>query len=164
MNNLNLHTRGDARKQAHHKLQERYARKMQHFSNKRRSGRSHAQQNNDYYGRHELHKDRGRHYDRRNDRGNYKKSPPVYRKSPQDYGYKRNPQERGSRKSPQEYKKGFIQPCPLHGPRANHSYVECRQNPRNQAKSKLCNNKCALNCHHQDMRAHDNRYLSSNEE
>jgi hypothetical protein len=45
---------GDARKQAHHKLQECYTRKMRHFSNKRKSGRSHGQQNNDYYGRSET--------------------------------------------------------------------------------------------------------------
>jgi hypothetical protein len=50
----------------------------------------------------------------------------------------------------------------LHGPRANHSYAECRQNPRNQAELKPCNNKCALNSHHQDMCAQDNHYLSSN--
>ena len=107
---------GDARKQARHKLQERYTHKMHHFVNKRRSGRSHAQRNNDYYGCREISQGREHHYDRRNDRGDYKKSPQVYRKSPQDYGYKRNPQERGSRKSPQEYKKGLIKLCPLHGP------------------------------------------------
>ena len=115
---------GDTRKQARHELQERYVRKTQNFSNERRPGRSHTQRNNDYYGRCELHEGGERHYDGHNDRGNYKESPQVYRKSPQDYGYKRNPQERGSRKSPQEYKKGFIQPCPLHGPCANHSYAE----------------------------------------
>jgi hypothetical protein len=45
---------GDARKQARHKLQERYTHKMHHFVNKRRSGRSHAQRNNDYYGCREI--------------------------------------------------------------------------------------------------------------
>ncbi len=55
-------------------------------------------------------------------------------------------------------------PCHLHGPRANHSYGECLQNPRNQAESKLRDNKRALDCHHQDMHAHDNRYLSSDDE
>ena len=137
---------------------------MRHFSDKHRSRRSHAPQNNDYYGCRELREGGERHYDGHNDRGNNKKSPKVYRKSPQDYGYKRNPQERGSRKSPQEYKKGGVRPCPLHGPRANHSNAECHQNSRNQAESKSCNNKCALDSHHQDMRAHNNCYLSSNNE
>ena len=105
----------DARKQACHELQERYTRKMHYFSNKRRSGRSHAQRNNDYYGRREIRAGRERHYDRRNDGSGYKKSPQVYRKNPQDYSSKRNSQERGSRKSLQEYKKRFIKPCPLHG-------------------------------------------------
>jgi hypothetical protein len=53
----------------------------------------------------------------------------------------------------------------LHGPRANHSYKECCQNPRNQAESKLRTNyngnKRALNSHHQDSHAHNNRYLIS---
>ncbi len=159
---------GDARKQALHELQEHYTRKMRHFSNKHRSGRFQAQQDNDYYYRREIREGGECHYDRRNDRGDYKKSPQVYRKSPQDYGYKRNPQERGSRKSPQEYKKGLIIPCPLHSPQANHSYKECRQNPRNQAELKshanYNDNKRALDSHHQDSRAHNNRYLSSNDE
>jgi hypothetical protein len=52
----------------------------------------------------------------------------------------------------------------LHGPHANHSYAECCQNPHNQAESKSSDNKCALDSHHQDMRTHDNRYLSSDDE
>ena len=137
---------------------------MRHFSNERRSKRSHAPQNNDYYCRRELRKGGERHYNGCNNRGNYKKSPQVYRKSPQDYGYKRNPQGHGSRKSPQEDKKGFIQPCPLHGPGANYSYTKCLQNPCNQAESRSRDNKRALNSHHQDMGTHDNRFLSSNDE
>jgi hypothetical protein len=124
---------GDARQQARHKLQERYMCKMRHFASKCRSGRPHTQRNNNYYGSREIRKGKERHYDRRNDRSDYKKSPQVYRKNPQEYNYKRNPQERGSRKSPQEYKKGFS-PCPLHGPQANHSYKECHQNLCNQAE------------------------------
>jgi hypothetical protein len=102
--------RGGARKQARHELQERYVRKMRHFSNERRSRRSHAPRNNYYYGHRELCKGRNRHYDGHNDRGYYKKSPQVYRKSPQDYDYKRNPQERGLRKSPQDYKREASSP------------------------------------------------------
>ena len=137
---------------------------MRRFSNDRRPRRFHAPRNNNYYGCRELREGGERHYDGHNDRDYYKKSPQVYRKSPQGYDYKRNPQERGLRKSPQDYKKGGVQPCHLHGPRANHSYAECRQNPRNQAESKLRDNKRALDSHHQDMRANDNRYLSSDNE
>jgi hypothetical protein len=155
---------GDARKQARHDLQERYVRKMHHFSVERRPRRYHSPRNNNYYGRRELREGGERHYGGCNDKDYYKKSPQVYRKSPQGYDYKRNPQERGLRKSPQDYKKGGVQPCLLHGPCANHSYAECCQNPRNQVESKLRDNKRALDSHHQDMCAHDNRYLSSDDE
>ena len=156
--------RGDTRKPARHELQERYARKMRHFSDER-SRRFRAPGSNDYYGRRELREGGERHYDGRDNRGHYKKSPQVFRKNPQGYSYRRNPQERGPRKSPQDFKKGgSLQPCHLHGPRANHSYAECRLNPRNQAESKARDEKRAHDSHHQDMRAHDNRYMSSDDE
>ena len=160
--------KGKARQEARHKLRERYTCKMHHFANKCRPKRPHAmQQSNHYYGCHEIRKGKEHHYNRHNDRCNYKKSPQVYRKNPQEYSYRRNPQERDSRKSLQEHNKGF-KPCRMHGERSNHTYKDCRQNPRNQAKSKLGvsynDNKCAYNSHHQDSRAQDNRYLSSNDE
>ena len=130
--------RGDARQEARHDLQKCYTRKMRHFANERRSGRLQVmQQNNDYYGPSEIRECREHHYNRRNDRSDYKKSLQVYRTNPQEYSYKRNPQERGSRKSPQEHNKGF-KPCRLHGEQANHTYKECCQNPCIQAESKSC--------------------------
>ena len=102
-------------------------RKMRHFANKRKFGRPQVtQRDNGYYGRREICEGGERHYDRHNDRSDYKKTPQVYRKNPHEYSYTRNPQECGSRKSLQEYKKGF-KPCPLHGVQANHSYEECFQ-------------------------------------
>jgi hypothetical protein len=138
---------------------------MRHFSDERKSRSFRPPGSNDYYGRRELREGGECHYDGRDGRNHYKKGSQVFRKSPQDYSYRRNPQERSPRKSPQDFKKeGSLQPCHLHGPRANHSYAECRQNPRNQAESKSRDEKRAHDSHHQDMRAHDNRYLSSNDE
>ncbi len=45
----------------------------------------------------------------------------------------RNDNKCDNKKSPPECKGKGFKPCRIHGKRANHSYEECRANPRNQA-------------------------------
>jgi hypothetical protein len=52
-----------------------------------------------------------------------------------------------------------VQAMPYHGPKSNHTFVECYKNPKNQDKHQAHDKKCQYEVHHND--AH---YTSDNDE
>jgi hypothetical protein len=130
-----------------YKLEQRYACKLRHFTNKCRPEKPYAMR-------------RGNDYNRRNKYGRCD----IDNREHGDcrYNDKRNDKCSDNKKRPPEREKGF-KPCHVHGERSNRSFAECRSNPRNQARlNPRANNnrKRAHDAHYQ----HDNRYASSIDE
>jgi hypothetical protein len=66
-----------------------------------------------------------------------------------------------NRKAPPENSK-FNKPCNLHGANSKHSYNECRQNPKNQARANDNNNNYIKKRAH-DVHYHDGHHHTSND-
>ncbi len=131
-----------------HNLEQRYTRKLKHFSSERRPETPYAMQG------------RGNNYNRHNEYG--RRGIDNREHGDRRYNDKRHDKCSDDKKSPSKREKGF-KPCQLHGEHSNHSFMECRSNPinRNGFKSRAnSNSKRAHGAHYQ----HDNRYTSSDDE